>query len=148
MDDWKFKYSVYTKAQRNDAWNYWTNVENHAEMESGVKSIELDGPFASGMTGRTITSDYTQEWELTEVVEKERWVITGHTPDGTGKLSFAWEFEDEGSGTRMTQRITANETLVKQHPEEIQIIEENAPAAMSKLAAELDRLANEQWDKN
>jgi len=36
----------------------------------------------------------------------------------------------------MTQRITANETLVKQYPDEIQIMEECAPAAMSKLAAE------------
>jgi hypothetical protein len=69
----------------------------------GFERIELDGPFATGTTGRsTITAGYTQEWQLTDVVRGRRFVITGGTPDGAGLLSFAWEFEDEGAGTRMT----------------------------------------------
>lgn len=143
MAEWEFEHSIYTEAKRKDAWNYWSDVENHVRMEPGVESIELDGPFTSGTTGRTITIDYTQEWVLTNVVEGKRWVITGNTPDGNGTLSFAWKFEDEGSGTRMTQYIKATGSLIDEHPEELNQMEVNAPEAMAKLAVELDRLAKE-----
>ena len=143
MAKWEFEHSIYTIASRKDAWEYWSDVENHANMEPGVECIELDGSFVTGTTGRTIMRDYTQEWELTEVIERVRWKMTGFTPDGKGKLSFTWEFEDDETGTRMTQRITANETLVAQYPDELQMIKDNAPSAMEKLAKELDRLAKE-----
>lgn len=140
MADWEFEHSIYTEANRKQAWHYWSNVDNHAKMEPGVKRIELDGPFKTGTTGRTVTEEYTQEWKLTEVTEGERWVLTGHTPDGEGTLSFTWEFEDEDGGTRMTQLIKASGPLVKEYPEEFRRMEENAPEAMAKLAEELDRL--------
>lgn len=148
MDEWEFEHSIFTIANRKDAWDYCSDVENHANMEPGIERIELDGSFVTGTTGRTITSDYTQEWELTTVAEGQQWIITGYTPDGNGILRFAWKFEDEGSGTRMTQRITASGTLVEQFPDEIQQMEENVPDAMAKLAAELDRLAKEEWDND
>ncbi|MDR8394283.1 SRPBCC family protein [Aliifodinibius sp. S!AR15-10] len=147
MANWEFEHSIYTEANRKDAWDHWSDVENHAKMEPGVESIELDGPFATGTTGRTITSEYTQEWELTTVIDGEKWVITGHTPDGGGTLSFAWKFEDEGSGTRLTQQIKATGSLVEEYPEEIQQMEANAPKAMARLAKELNRLAEEEWNK-
>lgn len=148
MADWEFEHSIYTEANRKDAWNYWSDVENHGKMEPGVESIELDGPFTSGTTGRTITSDYTQEWVLTTVVEGKRWVITGYTPDGNGTLSFEWKFEDVGEGTRMTQCIKATGSLVEQYPDEIQQMEANAPKAMEQLAKELNRLAEEEWNND
>lgn len=147
MPEWEFKHSIYTEANRMDAWRYWADVDNYAKMEPGVKKIELDGPFKTGTTGRTVTDGYTQEWELTTVIEGKRFVITGYTPDGEGILSFSWKFEDEGSGTRMTQQIKASGQLVEEYPEEIRQMEEGAPKGMTKLAEELDRLAREKWNK-
>lgn len=141
---WEFEHSIYTEAKRADAWDYWANVENHAKMEPAVERIELDGPFATGTTGRTVTRDYTQELELAEVVDGKRFTITGVTADGASTLSFTWEFEDEGNGTRMTQRIKATGPHVEEYPEEFRQMEINAPKGMAKLAAELDRLSHEE----
>ena len=58
----------------------------------------LDGPFATGTTGRTVASRSTSEWRLNDVVPERRFAITGVTPDGRGALSFVWEFEDDVSG--------------------------------------------------
>lgn len=148
MGEWKFEHSIYTKARREDAWGYWSDMRNHARMEPGVERIELDGPFETGTTGRTIAKEFTQEWELTDVVEKRRWVLTGYTPDGEGTLSFAWQFEDEADGTRMTQTIRATGSFMKQHEIELRQMEANAANAMSRLAEELDRLAEDEWNSS
>lgn len=140
MAEWAFEHSIFTIAGREDAWAYWSDLRNH-EAEPGVESIELDGPFETGTTGRTVATGFTQEWELSEVVEGRRFVITGLTPDGEGSLSFGWEFEDEGHGTRLTQRIRAIGPEVEDHMEVFRQMEANAPKGMAQLAAELDRLA-------
>lgn len=142
MPDWKFKHSIFTEAKRKDAWNYWSDFDNHVRMEPGVKRIELDGPVETGTTGRTVTEAYTQEWKLAEVIEQERIVITGHSPDGM--LGFTWNFKDEGSGTRMTQQIKASKSLVEKFPDEFRQMKKHVPEAMARLAEELDRLANEE----
>ncbi len=140
MATWTFAHSIFTIATRQDAWAYWSDMRHH-EREPGVARIELDGPFETGTTGRTIATTFTQEWTLTEVVEGRRFVITGLTPDGEGSLSFDWAFEDEADGTRLTQRITATGPEVEHHMEVFRQMEANAPKGMAQLAAELDRLA-------
>jgi hypothetical protein len=143
MAEWVFEHSIYTIARRRDAWAYWSDLRNHASMEPGIERIELDGPFATGTTGRTITTDYVQEWKLTEVIDGRRFVVTGLTPDGTGALSFAWAFEDEGRGTRMTHRVSATGPQVEEHLEALLQMEAGAPVGMARLAAVLDRFAPE-----
>ena len=142
---WECTHSLFTKARRSDAWAYWSDLPNHAAWEPGVERIEVDGPLATGTAGRTISGGYTQEWTLTEVVDGRRFEITGLTPDGEGSLSFAWDFEDEASGTRMTQRIRARGPRVAEHLAELRQMEAAAPAGLARLAAALDRLAEERW---
>ena len=83
---WEFKQSFFTSISRSVAWAFWSDMQNHAEMEQ-VK-IELDGPFQTGTKGRTITSNWRQEWELNDVVQEKRFVITGR--ESGFELSFAW----------------------------------------------------------
>ncbi len=117
-------------------------MQNHAAMEN--VRIELDGPFQTGTRGRTISPPMTQEWELSEVVHERRFVTTGR--DSGCELSFAWDFEDDGSGTLMTQTISA------QGPDEklaewdgiLKQMELDAPRGMKKLAALLDELSNDR----
>jgi hypothetical protein len=141
MGEWSCEHSISTNARREDAWAYWSDMRNHARLEPGVERIELDGPFATGTTGRTIGAGFTQEWVLADVVDGRRFTVTGSTPDRAGSLSFAWEFEDEGAGTRLTQRIAAHGPDVEQHLETFREMEANAPKGMARLAVELDRLA-------
>lgn len=137
---WEFQHSVTTIAAPEDAWRYWTDLNNHARMEEGVERIELDGPFAAGTTGRTVTSGFEQEWTLTEVIEGRRFVILGVTQDGRGSLSFAWDFNEDGEGTRLTQQIRATGPDVEHQMPFFREMERHAPSAMDRLAAELDRL--------
>ena len=79
---------------------------------------------------------------LTEVIEEKRFVTTGR--DSGCELSFVWDFEDEGTGTRMTQTIRAvgPEVEMEQWSEVFGQMEINAPAGMQELCAKLDRLAS------
>jgi uncharacterized protein YndB with AHSA1/START domain len=141
MGECTFEHSGVTRAPRAEVWAYWTDLRNHARLEPGVERIELDGPFVAGTTGRTVVAGFTQEWQLTDVVEGRRFAITGFTPDGAGALHFAWAFDDEGAGTRLTQRIRASGPDVEAHLETFRQMEDGARAGMARLAADPDRLA-------
>lgn len=138
MTSWETRDSLYTIAPRQDAWAYWSDMQNHAAMEA--VRIELDGPFQTGTKGRTIAEDMRQEWELREVIDLRRFVITGR--DSEFELSFAWDFEDEDSGTRMTQTISATGSAeqMQNWAEALQQMKLNAPVGIKKLTEKLDRL--------
>ena len=140
--NWEFQHSFVTRASRSTAWVYWSDLRNHEE-EPGVERIELDGPFETSTTGRTIHTDFVQEWELTDVDREKRFVMTGLTPDGKGTLSFDWEFEDEDDGTRMTQRIRATGPDVEKYMAVFRQMETDAPKGMAQLCDKLDQLADE-----
>ena len=141
MTDWKFEHSIFTKANKKTAWGFLTDMSNQVRMEPGIENIELDGEFTTGTIGRTITKNYTQEWELSKVIIEKLFVITGKTESKDLVLSFSWEFEDEGNGTRLTQNIKATGSKLEKYQETFRNMEENAPIQMTKLAVELDNLA-------
>lgn len=141
---WEFRHSVTTAARPEVAWDFWTDMDNIARMEEGVERIELDGPFAAGTRGRTVTADYQQEWTLAEVVQGRRVVLAGETADGRVSMRFAWDFEPDGGGTRLTQHIRATGPGVADQLPIFRGMERHAPAAMDRLAAELDRVARTQ----
>ena len=144
MGEWSFEHAVATRASRAEAWAFWSDMRNHMRLEPGVDRIELDGPFATGTMGRTVASGFTHEWRLSDVVSEQRFAITGFTPDGVGELSFAWEFEDdESGGTRLAQRIHATGPDAEHHTTVFRQMELGAQAGMARLAAELDRLADD-----
>ncbi|MGI9455391.1 MAG: hypothetical protein ACR2NU_02455 [Aeoliella sp.] len=140
-NSWEFKQSLFTKLSRSFAWKFWSNLKNHAELE-GV-TIELDGPFQTGTKGRTITTNSRQEWVLSEVIDEKRFVITGR--EANFGLSFAWEFEDEGTGVRMTHIISADGSDAEMRKWECTLhqMELNAPKSLERLVAELNRLSGD-----
>jgi hypothetical protein len=143
MGEWSFEHAVTTRASRADAWAFWSDMCNHMRLEPGVERIELDGPFATGTTGRTVAPGFTHEWRLSDVMLRRRFAMTGFTPDGAGALSFAWDFEEDGGGgTLLTQRMHATGPDVEHHMTAFRQMELDAQAGMARLAAELDRLAS------
>ncbi len=143
MSEWECEQSAFTNASRMAVWAYWSDLSNHAKMEPGVERIELDGPFATGTTGRTIATEFQQDWALSDVVEGRRFGITGFTADGNGVLSFCWDFKDEDDGTRVTYRIRASGPELDKHRDMFRQMEIRAPKALVRLAADLNRLALE-----
>jgi len=142
MTEWEREASIRTRADRELVWTYWTDLSHHEELERPVvERIELDGPFVTGTTGRSFTTDHRQEWELTAVREREQFGIIGHTPDRKGSLRFFWRFDDEGDGTRITYRITARGPDVEGHLDVFEGMGERMPQALALLAGRLDELA-------
>ncbi len=142
MTEWTFEHSITTKANKEIAWDFLSDMTNQMRMEPGVECIELDGPFVTGTTGRTITKNHTQEWKLSEVVEGKRFTITGHTPSEDLKLSFSWEFDSSENGTRLTQSIKGTGPQLDKYQEIFKGMEESTPQQMNKLVQELDSLSN------
>ena len=139
MNDWACEQVAVTKAPRARVWAYWTDLRNH-ESEPGVERIELDGPFETGTTGRTVTAQYTQEWTLVDVVPLEHFAIVGMTPDASGSLSFSWELKEHPSGTHITYRIRAEGPQVEDSREELAGLEARAATGLTQLVELLDAL--------
>jgi len=142
--DWQFKHSVLAAVPPRVAWNYWSNFHHHSSLEPSVDRIELDGPFESGTTGRTIMKDHTQEWQLNEVIAESQFVIKGYTPDGQGSLSFEWIFEQIDMDCRLTQTISAIGPNLDQYIEELELMKEHVPKVMLKLVSILENLDSTQ----
>lgn len=140
MGEWSCEQMAVTQASRMTVWTFWTNMDNHVELEDGVEAIELDGPFVTGTTGRSTTTEFQQEWELVDVVEGVRFGLRGYTPDRQGTLTFSWEFVDEGAGTRIRYRIEAHGPEVEEYGDVFRQLEINAPQGLETLVAALDDL--------
>lgn len=144
MGEWACEQLAVTRAERMTAWLFWSDMSNHVKLYDGaVQSIELDGPFVTGTRGRTVTPDFQQEWQLSDVVDGRHFGITGLTPDGEGALTFSWDFEEQEDGTRITYRIRAHGPHVDQYQEVFRALETNAPKGLAALIDALDRLALE-----
>ena len=143
MPEWSFKHSIQTKASRKIAWDFLSDMSNQVRMESSIERIELDGPFVTGTNGRTVTKDYTQEWKLNKVIEREQFEITGITDNQDANMVFRWTFEDAGTGSRLIQHIKATGSQVENYMEIFRGMEKNVPNRMTVLKEELDRIAEE-----
>lgn len=144
MTNWDFYYAIVTKLDKNAAWDFLSDMSNQVRMEPGIENIELDGPFATGTKGRTISKYHTQEWELDDVVEGSQFTIVGYTQNQDMKLSFTWQFEDEGTGARLRQRISASGTQIEKYAETFRGMEIDVPKRLKQLAEELDGIASKR----
>ncbi len=64
-----------TAALREDAWQYWSNRENHARMESGGKRIELEAVWRDAEIGpRRMYYRLTNKGKKAMTVEKKLWM--------------------------------------------------------------------------
>jgi hypothetical protein len=133
MDEvWSYEHSVECPVRAEFAWRFWTDVRNWA-MDADVESVELDGAFATGARGATITRSRGRvEWQIGDV-EPGRSAIIVFPVEGA-VAQVRWTFEDLGERTRLTQRIAlAGEGADKLIPVVAPMVEANTPAGMQKL---------------
>lgn len=102
-ETYTFEYGIECPVAREFAWRFWSTVSNWA-LDSDVESVELNGPFASGSHGVTMSrSSGRIEWKLSNVQAEKGAVVEISVPGA--KAQFEMLFEDSGSVTRITQRI-------------------------------------------
>jgi hypothetical protein len=103
---WEFEHAVEVNAKRQAAWEFWTNVQNWAVIDTAIEGVELQGPFQEGTLGTTKQRGFDPvHWRIVEAREGESAVIEVVTPDAVAH--FAWHFKALSEGkTQMRQRIT------------------------------------------
>jgi hypothetical protein len=139
--EWEFEYAVETAARRDDAWRFWTNVENWA-IDPAVEWVRLEGPFEAGAVGETKQRGMEPvRWRIAEARECERAVFEFEMPGAA--VRFAMSFEAVAAGvTRLRQRITlegpgAKDLAAGLGPDFAQGVR----AGMDKLAEAIERAA-------
>ena len=137
---WAFQHTVACPVTREFAWRFWTDVRNW-RFDVDIESIELNGPFAAGSHGVTVTrSSGRIEWRLTDVQSGSEVVFEICLPGAI--LRFRWKFEDLGGRTRMTQRVgIEGEQALSLVTAVASSLEPGIPAGMQKLCETMSKAA-------
>ena len=142
MDEtYAFEYDIECPVARRFAWRFWTTVSNWA-FDSDIESVELKGPFTSGSHGVTNSrSSGRIEWELGSVQPEKRAIVEISVPGASAH--FEWLFEDSGSATRITQRVS----IKGEHARSLgQALQQGIPEGMKKLCTKMTESASNSRD--
>ena len=134
---WRFEFSIECAVPRDFAWSFWTDVKNWA-MDADVESVTLDGEFAAGQHGQTISrSSGPINWRISEVRPGERAVLEFPAPGAIG--TFIWTFEDSATGTKILQDASLSGPEALKYAESFgPILEEGIPGGMRKLCQAME----------
>ena len=129
---WRFRFSIDCAVPRDFAWSFWTDVKNWA-LDADVVSVTLEGPFAAGASGHTISrSAGPIEWRIAEVQPGSRAVLEFPAPGAVG--SFIWTFNDSPAGTTICQEASLSGPEAHKYIETFcPMLEEGIPGGMRKL---------------
>lgn len=131
-DPWNFEHTVHCPVPRDFAWRFWTHVDNW-RLDADVVSVQLDGPFAAGAHGTTVSRSSGEiSWRLAEVEPGRLAVIEFAAPGAVA--TFRWTFEDApDGGTTITQKASINGPSAADYAGFAQGLERGMPDGMQKL---------------
>jgi|SRR5215831_1749942 len=138
---WGFEHTIEVRATRDEAWSFWSNVENWTSVDPAVEWVRLDGPFVAGTHGETKpVNTPPNQWILSEVEPGKRAVIEIQLPGAVAR--FVWTFRDSDSGGAMlTQDVELVGENAKQYAAGAKELEQTIPAGMIKLAGAIESFA-------
>jgi hypothetical protein len=138
---WSFEHAVECPVKREFAWKFWTEVSNWI-LDPDMESVELDGPFATGSKGTTVSrSSGKIEWRLAGVEAGRAATMEIVFPGAIGR--FRWTFDPAGAaGTKITQHVSidgphAHEFVNVMAPG----LENGIPLGMEKLCRKIAEAA-------
>jgi len=100
---WRLEHSVECEVTKEFAWSFWTHVPNW-KLDADVEAVELDGPFAEGSSGATITRSFGRvAWRIVMVKAESEAVLEIPAPGAV--VRFHWIFQDLSGRTRITQQV-------------------------------------------
>jgi hypothetical protein len=137
---WSLEHTVRCPVEKEFAWNFWTDVRNWT-LDSDMQSVELHGPFATGVEGRTTSQISGRvEWRLADV-EPGTAATIEVIPQGGAIARFRWTFEDLDGSARITQRASIEAEDDTDCAEIARDLEMGIPAGMQKLCDSMMRAA-------
>jgi hypothetical protein len=141
---WAFEHRVECAADKQFAWEFWTNVENWPVVDPAVEAVTIDGAFASGAVGTTKPVNMESvNWKLAEVEDGESAVVEIAAPGATAK--FQWTFADAGGGnTYITQRASIEGERADDYAEFGKSLEMGMPPGMQRLADAITQAAKQK----
>ena len=118
---------------RDQAWKFWSNVDNWAKVDPAVEWTKLDGPFSAGTRGTTKPrGSEPNHWVITDVEEGKSATIEISIPGAL--VRFRWLLEDtESGGSRLTQTASLEGESAAQYESAVKDLEAGIPAGMLKL---------------
>lgn len=129
---WSFEHAVECPVKPEFAWKYWTKVSNWS-LDPDVELVELDGPFANGAKGVTVSrSSGRIDWQLADVEPGRAATMEIVLPGAVGR--FHWTFEAAGAGTRIVQRVSID------GPHAQDFVHAMAPSLESGIPLGMDKL--------
>jgi hypothetical protein len=136
-ETYTFEYGIECPVARGFAWRFWSTVSNWA-FDSDVESVELNGPFASGSHGVTMSrSSGRIEWKLSNVRPEKSAIVEISVPGANAQ--FEMLFEDSGRATRITQRVRIEGENARALG---QALQQGIPEGMKKLCTEMSGSAS------
>ena len=133
---WRFEYSVTCAVPVELAWEFWTDVRNWS-LDADVEAVTLDGPFAAGARGRTISrSSGVIQWRIADV-QQGRAVLDFPAPGANA--NFVWTFSECSVGTTIRQEASLSGPEAQRYAEGFgRALEEGIPAGMRKLSGAIE----------
>ena len=134
---WQFEFSLECAVPRDFAWSFWTDVKNWA-LDADVHSVTLDGEFAAGSRGHTVSrSSGPIDWQIAEVKPGRRAVLEFPAPGAVA--TFIWTFSDSANGTKISQEANLAGPEAQGYADSFgKILEEGIPAGMRKLCEAME----------
>lgn len=135
-ETYTFEYGIECPVARECAWRFWSTVSNWA-FDSDVESVELNGPFASGSHGVTMSrSSGRIEWKLSGVQPEKSAIVEISVPGANAQ--FEMRFEDSGSGTQITQQVRIEGENARALG---QALQQGIPEGMKKMCTKMTESA-------
>jgi hypothetical protein len=98
--------SLETTASPQSVWKTWSDTSTWPTWNPDIKYVHLDGPFASGTTGKMETnSGGKHNISLSDVQADRGFTLTSDMPMPATKVVFRCAIEATGAGSRVSQGV-------------------------------------------
>ncbi|GHC88045.1 SRPBCC family protein [Streptomyces flavofungini] len=101
---WDYEYSLETTASPEAVWALYADTTSWPKWDSGLESMQLDGPLAAGTTGTLVPKGQgTLPFTVSEATPHRS--FTDETQLGELTLRFIHTLEPSGNITKVTHRV-------------------------------------------
>lgn len=103
---WTFEHSEEASASREAVWALWSEVASWPRWDAGIEWVALDGPFATGTTGRLKPGGArVVRFTITDADPRRGFADVTRLP--LARMRFEHELADAADGRiRITHRVT------------------------------------------
>ena len=134
----EFSFSLKIKATKEDAWEYYANIEKWYKWEEDLKNITLTGKFETGSCGTMeLEGMPPMEYQLTLVKPFEEFWDKTATP--FGDILFGHQIMENNDGSVTVKHSVSLDSEGKQHLEFLRQVFSDVPNSIFILKELLER---------